>query len=69
LRWVTAGPLPAILWNDNRGQSQAEAIEQELRIGRLVELGGNRVLAGFTAPKLAWLADTCSATLRRNAGT
>jgi xylulokinase len=48
---------PAILWNDSRSQPQATAIEQRLGIERLVALSGNRVLAGFTAPKLAWLAE------------
>jgi xylulokinase len=48
---------PAILWNDGRSQPQASRIEEELGIERLVELSGNRVLAGFTAPKLAWLAE------------
>lgn len=48
---------PAILWNDGRSQPQATAIEQRLGIERLVELSGNRVLAGFTAPKLVWLAE------------
>ncbi len=48
---------PAILWNDGRSQPQATAIEQRLGIERLVELSGNRALAGFTAPKLAWLAE------------
>jgi xylulokinase len=48
---------PAILWNDGRSQPQASAIEERLGIERLVELSGNRVLAGFTAPKLAWLAE------------
>jgi xylulokinase len=48
---------PAILWNDGRSQPQATAIEQRLGIERLVALSGNRVLAGFTAPKLAWLAE------------
>ena len=48
---------PAILWNDGRSQPQATRIEEELGLERLVELSGNRALAGFTAPKLAWLAD------------
>jgi xylulokinase len=48
---------PAILWNDGRSQPQATRIEQELGIERLVALSGNRVLAGFTAPKLTWLAE------------
>jgi xylulokinase len=48
---------PAILWNDGRSQPQASRIEQRLGIERLVALSGNRALAGFTAPKLAWMAD------------
>ncbi len=54
----TRRPLrPAILWNDGRSQPQATRIEEELGIERLVALSGNRVLAGFTAPKLTWLAE------------
>jgi xylulokinase len=48
---------PAILWNDGRSQPQASAIEDQLGIERLVALSGNRALAGFTAPKLTWLAE------------
>src|ERR1700742_2657605 len=48
---------PAILWNDGRSQPQATRIEEELGIERLVALSGNRALAGFTAPKLTWLAE------------
>jgi xylulokinase len=48
---------PAILWNDGRSQPQATRIEEELGLERLVKLSGNRALAGFTAPKLTWLAD------------
>jgi xylulokinase len=48
---------PAILWNDGRSQPQCDAIEAEMGVERLVALGGNRALAGFTAPKLRWLAE------------
>jgi xylulokinase len=48
---------PAILWNDGRSQPQCDAIEAELGVERLVALSGNRALAGFTAPKLMWLAE------------
>jgi xylulokinase len=48
---------PAILWNDSRSQPQATSIERRLGIERLVALSGNRALAGFTAPKLAWMAE------------
>lgn len=48
---------PAILWNDGRTQAQCDAIEARVGRARLVELTGNRALAGFTAPKLLWLAE------------
>ena len=48
---------PAILWNDGRTQAQCEEIEERVGFERLVELTGNRALAGFTAPKLLWLRD------------
>jgi xylulokinase len=48
---------PAILWNDGRTQAQCEEIESRVGFERLVELTGNRALAGFTAPKLVWMAE------------
>lgn len=48
---------PAILWNDGRSQPQVDALLAEVGIERLVQLSGNRPLAGFTAPKLLWLAE------------
>jgi xylulokinase len=48
---------PAILWNDGRSQPQVDALLDEIGVQRLVELSGNRPLAGFTAPKLLWLAE------------
>jgi len=48
---------PAILWNDGRSQPQCDAIEARLGVEHLVALSGNRALAGFTAPKLSWLAE------------
>jgi xylulokinase len=48
---------PAILWNDGRTQRQCEEIERRVGLERLVELTGNRALAGFTAPKLLWLRE------------
>jgi xylulokinase len=46
---------PAILWNDVRTAAECAEIESLLGLDRLVELTGNRALAGFTAPKLLWL--------------
>jgi len=48
---------PAILWNDGRTQRQCEQIEERVGLERLVELTGNRALAGFTAPKLLWMRE------------
>ena len=46
---------PAILWNDGRTQRQCDEIEERVGRERLLELTGNRALAGFTAPKLLWM--------------
>ncbi len=46
---------PAILWNDQRTGAECAEIERRLGLERLIELTGNRALAGFTAPKLLWL--------------
>lgn len=48
---------PAILWNDGRSQRQCDMLIEELGLDRLVALSGNRPLAGFTAPKLRWMAE------------
>ncbi|MBP7240629.1 xylulokinase [Amaricoccus sp.] len=45
---------PAILWND--GRSGAECAEIEAAFPRAREIAGNIAMAGFTAPKLAWVA-------------
>jgi xylulokinase len=50
---VNDRPLrPAILWND--GRAHAECAELEARAD-FRGLGGNIVMAGFTAPKLRWV--------------
>jgi xylulokinase len=46
---------PAILWNDGRTAAECAEIEERIGLARLVELTGNRALAGFTAPKLLWV--------------
>lgn len=46
---------PAILWNDQRTELECAEIEERVGLARLVQLTGNRALAGFTAPKLLWL--------------
>ena len=44
----------AILWNDTRAAAQAAALDQNEQAFRLI--GGNMVMAGFTAPKAVWMA-------------
>lgn len=44
---------PCILWND--GRSVAECAELESRVD-VRGIGGNIAMAGFTAPKLLWVA-------------
>ena len=44
---------PAILWNDNRSESQCKEIEA--MVGNSRDITGNIVMPGFTAPKLLWL--------------
>ena len=43
---------PAILWNDGRSAAQCEALEARADFRGI---GGNIVMAGFTAPKLEWV--------------
>ncbi|MCK3655091.1 xylulokinase [Pasteurellaceae bacterium Macca] len=45
---------PAILWNDGRSVAECEELEQLVPNSR--EITGNLMMAGFTAPKLRWLA-------------
>ena len=46
---------PAILWNDGRSQTQCAVLEA--RVPALRTITGNRAMAGFTAPKLLWVAE------------
>jgi len=45
---------PAMLWNDGRSQAQCEEIERREPATRRIT--ANRAMAGFTAPKLLWVA-------------
>ena len=48
---------PAIMWNDQRSAAQCEAFEAFFSVERLIEETGNRMLPGFTAPKLLWMRE------------
>ena len=43
---------PCILWNDTRSHAEAAAMNAE---ARFLQITGNLVFPGFTAPKLAWV--------------
>lgn len=47
---------PAILWNDTRTTSQVEKIKNELG-DRFVQMTGNKVMEGFTLPKILWIQE------------
>ena len=46
---------PAILWNDQRTQSQCDQIHEIVGLDRMVQLTGKPVMTGFTAPKILWI--------------
>jgi xylulokinase len=46
---------PAILWNDQRTQSQCDEIHARLGRERFIQITGNQALTGFTAPKILWV--------------
>lgn len=48
---------PAILWNDGRTADEVSYLNNEVGTERLLELTGNIAYAGFTAPKLLWMAE------------
>jgi xylulokinase len=49
---------PAILWNDQRTGPQCAWITEKVGgLDRLLQLTGNPVLPGFTAPKIVWVRD------------
>ena len=43
---------PCILWNDGRSVAECHTLEQQ---ADFIHATGNRVMAGFTAPKLLWV--------------
>jgi xylulokinase len=46
---------PCILWNDQRTAAQCAEITARVGRGRVLQLTGNPVLTGFTAPKVLWV--------------
>jgi len=48
---------PAILWNDQRTQSQCKKIQSIIGRNNLIQLTGNDAITGFTAPKILWVKE------------
>src|SRR6266498_3698648 len=48
---------PAILWNDQRTQSQCDEIHHIIGRERFIQITGNVALTGFTAPKILWVKE------------
>jgi xylulokinase len=48
---------PAILWNDQRTQSQCDEIHQRIGKENFIQTTGNVALTGFTAPKILWVKE------------
>jgi len=46
---------PCILWNDGRSMSQCLTLEKT--VPDYATITGNRIMPGFTAPKLLWIAE------------
>lgn len=48
---------PAILWNDQRTQSQCDEIHRRIGRTKFIQITGNLALTGFTAPKILWVQE------------
>ncbi len=48
---------PCIMWNDQRTGDQCAAITKKVGARKLLDLTGNPVLPGFTAPKIIWVRE------------
>ena len=56
---------PCIMWNDQRTARQCAALTKKVGRARVLRLTGNPVLPGFTAPKIAWVAEHEPQVFRR----
>jgi xylulokinase len=56
---------PCIMWNDQRTAPQCAAITQKVGAEKVLQLTGNLVLPGFTAPKIVWVRECEPAVYRR----
>lgn len=56
---------PCILWNDQRTAAQCLEIAERAGAARVLEITGNPVLTGFTAPKILWTRENEPECYRR----
>ena len=47
---------PAILWNDGRSEKETRYLNDKIGMDKLSEYTANIAFAGFTAPKILWMA-------------
>jgi xylulokinase len=48
---------PCIMWNDQRTSAQCTAITERVGAEMVLQLTGNPILPGFTAPKIVWVRE------------
>jgi xylulokinase len=48
---------PCIMWNDQRSDPQCATMTDRIGARRILEMTGNPLLPGFTAPKIAWVRE------------
>jgi xylulokinase len=46
---------PAMLWNDGRSTTECQQLTEQIGAHHILARTGNRLLPGFTAPKVAWV--------------
>jgi len=56
---------PCILWNDQRTAAQCAFITKLIGAERVLQLTGNPILTGFTAPKIVWTREHEPESYRR----
>jgi xylulokinase len=56
---------PALIWCDQRSQTQVDYIEQTVGKEKVLESIANPMLTGFTLPKLLWIRDNEPANFER----
>lgn len=58
---------PCIMWNDQRTSKQCAELTEKVGRKKVLRLTGNPILPGFTAPKIAWVAENEPANFKKTA--